>query len=116
MTRRKQKKNVPLIWKYSDAFLKAFANKPIGSIWAAYKAALKVPYNTLDLTVFIEKMIRTKPERTGLYLALGILYRANDDPQLASEYFEKYINCSDNPKNVIDVLNRKGIYSADIIK
>ena len=56
----KQKKNAPLIWKYSDAFLKAFANKPVNSILMAYRSALKVPYNTIDLIVFIEKMVEKK--------------------------------------------------------
>ncbi len=106
----KQKKGAPLVWRYSDAFLKAYSNRSIGSIWAAYKSALKIPYNTLDLTVYIEKMAETRPEKVGLYLALGILYKVNDDSQLASECFEKYISCSKDSNNVRDVLHKKGLY------
>jgi len=88
--------------------LKAYANRSIGSICNAYKSALKVAYNTLDITVFIEKMVEKKPDKVGLYLALGILYQANNDNKLALENFKKFIACSDNPDKATDVLRKKG--------
>lgn len=55
----KQKKNAPATWKYSDAFIKAYSNKSIGSIVSSYKAALRVPYeNIMDLTIFIESILK----------------------------------------------------------
>ena len=107
----KQMKHVPQIWKYSEAFLKAYDNKSAGAIIASYNSALRVEYNTLDLIVFIESVLEREPERRGLYLAVGILYKKRGENALANENIKKYVECSADYKKTIDILNKKGLWS-----
>lgn len=106
----KQMKKVPQIWKYSEAFLKAYENKSLGSICSSYKSALLVPYNILDLIVYIEAIIEKEPERSGLLLALGILYRNVGNETLANDYLKKYIQSVPEPLKAKEMLIKKKIY------
>lgn len=110
----KQMKHAPQIWRYSEAFLKAYDNKSIGSIVASYNSALRISYNITDLIVFIESVLKREPNRVGLLLAVGILYKNLGDEQLADENIRKYIECSDEPQKTTDVLIKKGLFSRDI--
>ena len=107
----KQMKHAPQIWKYSEAFLKAYDNKSIGAIVTSYNTALRVPYNIPDLIVFIESVLEREPNRIGLLLAVGILYKTLGDKALSDESIKKYIECSVDHKKTIDILSRKGLYS-----
>ena len=107
----KQIKNAPQNWKYSEAFLKAYDNKSIGSIINSYNTALKVPYNIPDLIVFIESVLEREPNRSGLLLAVGILYKNIGDELLANESLRKYVECSADCEKTSQILMRKGLYS-----
>lgn len=96
-------------WKYSEAFLRAYEDRTIGSIVSGYKAALKVKYNIVNLIYFIEKVLEAHPERRGLHLALAILYEDNEDYQLAKEHFDLYVSSSENADKTKDILRKKGI-------
>lgn len=106
----KQMKHVSQIWKYSEAFLKAYDNKSIGSIVTSYNSALHVPYNITELIVFIESVLEREPNRYGLLLAVGILYRSLGDDKLADDCIEKYIECSVDTQKTIEVLRKKKLY------
>lgn len=106
----KQMKNAPQIWKYSEAFLKAYDNKSISTILSSYNAALRVRYNVLDLIIFIESVLEREPNRKGLFLAVGILYKSCGDNELAFENIRKYIECSTDSKKTKDILHKKGLY------
>lgn len=105
----KQMKGVPPTWKYSQAFLKAYENKSINTICNSYKDALKVNYNRLDIIVFIETILQQQPERTGLFLALGILYQSIESYEsYAKDNFNKYINNVSDSDNARQILEKKG--------
>ncbi len=108
----KQMKRAPKIWKYSEAFLKAYDNKAVGSILSSYKSALTVPYNIADLIVFIEKVLEREKNRTGLYLALAILYKDVGDVLLSNENFAKYISCASDEHRIREILRKKNLYSS----
>ena len=105
----KQMKKVPLIWKYSEAFLKAYDNRSIGSVCSSYKMALKVDYNVQDLIVYIEMILGKEPERTGLCLALGILYNSMGDSGLSQEYLERYLASESDPDKAREILRKKAL-------
>lgn len=107
----KQMKHAPQTWKYSEAFLKAYDNKSINTIVTSYNVALRVSYNILDLIIFIESALEREPNRHGLLLAVGILYKSLDDKELSDESIRKYIECSVDRKKTIDILSRKGLCS-----
>lgn len=107
----KQMKHVPKAWRYSEAFLKAYDNKSIGAIVTSYNTALQVPYNIAELIVFIESVLEREPNRSGLLLAVGILYKDLGDKKLADESIERYIACSMDCKKTIDILRKKNLYS-----
>ena len=97
-------------WKYSEAFLKAYDNKTIGSIYKSYKDALKIDYNIPDLIVFIEMILIKETNRFGLYLALGILYNSIGDTKLSIENIEKYLNNVSDLDKAKEILIKKGLY------
>lgn len=103
----KQMKKVPLVWKYSEAFLKAYDNRSIGSVCSSYKMALKVDYNVQDLIVYVEMMLGKEPERIGLCLALGILYNYMGDSRLSQEYLEKYLASEADPDKAREIIRKK---------
>lgn len=107
----KQMKHVPQIWKYSEAFLKAYDNKSIGSIITSYNTALRVEYNIPDLIVFIESVLEREPNRSGLLLAVGILYKNLGDEELSDESIKKYIESTKDPQKTVDILTKKKLYS-----
>lgn len=108
INRCKQIPKVPLLWRYSEAFLKAYDNKSIGSVITSYRMALKVPYNLPDLIVFIETILEKEPERFGLKLALGILYEAQGDYKLSKDNFNQYVLLSSQPDKSKALLQKKG--------
>lgn len=110
----KQIKHAPQTWKYSAAFLKAYNNKSINTIVVSYNAALRVPYNISDLIIFIESVLEREPERRGLLLAVGILYKNLGDEELANKSIKKYVECSEDREKVTCILKRKGLYSVDV--
>ena len=107
----KQIKQAPQIWRYSEAFLKAYDNKSISAILNSYNAAFRVPYNIPDLIIFIESVLEREPKRSGLLLAVGILYKNLGDEELANDSIKKYIECSIDRKKTIDILSKKSLYS-----
>ena len=100
-------KKIPLIWKYSEAFLKAYENKSINSICTSYKSALLVPYNTQDLIVYIEAVLEKNPDKYGLMLALGILYYYAGDEVLSKDYIDKYLLYVPDYKKAKDILIKR---------
>lgn len=106
----KQMKRIPLIWKYSEAFLKAYKNQSLDSICKSYKSALRVPYNTVEIIEFIEVILQKESKRIGLYLALSILYRNEGDDKLADYYIDKYLSNVLNPQKAKELLIKKGLY------
>ena len=106
----KQMKQVPLIWKYSDAFLVAYENRSLATICSRYKNALCVDYNILDLIVFIERVLEKEPERIGLFLALGILYRRIDDISLSDKNIATYLSNVSDPQKAKTLLIKKGLF------
>ena len=107
----KQIKQAPQIWRYSEAFLKAYDNKSISAILNSYNAAFRVPYNIPDLIIFIESVLEREPKRSGLLLAVGILYKNLGDEELANDSIKKYIECSIDRKKTIDIFSKKSLYS-----
>lgn len=107
----KQMKKIPLIWKYSEAFLKAYENKSINSICTSYKSALLVPYNTQDLIVYIEAVLEKNPDKYGLMLALGILYYYAGDEVLSKDYIDKYLLYVPDYKKAKDILIKRKMIS-----
>lgn len=106
----KQMKQKSQIWKYSEAFLKAYDNKSIDAIVTSYNSALRIPYNITDLIVFIEQVLVREPNRIGLFLAAGILYRNLGDDKLADENMEIYIALSPDSKKTIEILRKRKLY------
>lgn len=106
----KQMKKIPLIWKYSEAFLKAYENKSIASICSSYKNALLIPYNIQDLIIYIEAVFEKEPEKHGLMLALAILYNNVGDDELAKEYLDKYLSFVSDYEKAKNILIKKRIY------
>ena len=105
-----KQRNEPPAWKYSDAFLKAYENKPIGSICSSYRSALKVKYdNKQDLIIFVEMILEKEPNRLGLYLALGILYKEEGDISLSRNNLELYIKESPDPAKAREILIKKSL-------
>lgn len=100
-------------WKYSDAFLCAYENKSLTKIVQAYSRALKVKYDLQDLIIYIEMIVKNRPEKIGLYLALGILYEENGDIILAKENYDIYIEQQENKMKTLEILKKKGKYSFD---
>lgn len=112
----KQMKHVSQEWKYSEAFLKAYENKTIGAIVSSYNSALRVEYNIADLIVYIESVLEKEPNRIGLFLAVGILYKYIGDEELASENINMYVNSSKEPKKTIEILKKKNLYFKQLEK
>ena len=106
----KQEKNASREWKYSEAFLLAYDNRSLTKICSSYNQALRVPYNIQDLIIFIEKVLNKEPNRTGLYLALGILYKSIDDEKLQNESIETYIASVSDPQKIKQQLIKKKLY------
>lgn len=106
----KQKKNAPGDWKYSEAFLKAYENRSVSAICSSYKTALRVPCNIQYLITFIETFLSKEPERSGLYLALGILYDYLGDEKLKKENIDDYISTSSDHNKTIETLTKKKLY------
>ena len=77
----------------------------------SYNAAFRVPYNIPDLIIFIESVLEREPKRSGLLLAVGILYINLGDEELANDSIKKYIECSIDRKKTIDILSKKSLYS-----
>lgn len=103
----RQTKNVPQVWKYSEAFLKAYENKSIGSILSSYKSALKIEYDVQDLIIYIENIFEKEPNRIGLSLALGVLYKSIGQNDLSEQSINDYINKCDDPVKAKDIMIKK---------
>jgi len=106
----KQRRYEPQIWRYSEAFLKAYDNKSAGTIISAYNTALRIPYNIPDLILFIESVLEREPNRVGLALAAGILYKSLGDQILAIESIRKYVEGAADRKKTIEILKKKNLY------
>ena len=90
--------------------MKAYENKPIGSICSSYRSALKVKYdNKQDLIIFVEMILEKEPNRLGLYLALGILYKEEGDISLSRNNLELYIKESPDPAKAREILIKKSL-------
>lgn len=79
-------------WKYSDAFVAAYSEKPTMTVYRKYVQAFKVDYNIVRIIDFIEYIKAEEPERKGLYLALGLCYEKVGDYALAKQNYEQYIS------------------------
>ncbi|MCW7471700.1 tetratricopeptide repeat protein [Leptospira kanakyensis] len=88
-------------WKYSVAFLFAYKND-LDRAYSYYISAIKTPgenFPILDSETFIMMVLEKEPNNSSLYFALGILnYYAKEDYILAKDYFEKFLNLSQNNK------------------
>ena len=78
-------------WKYSDAFVAAYSEKPPMTIYRKYTQAFKVDYNIVRIIDFIEYIKTEEPEKRGLYLALGLCYERAGDYALAKQNYEQYL-------------------------
>lgn len=70
------------IWLYSDAFLSAYEGASTHTILNKYKKAFSCEYNIVYIIKFIEDKLQENPNKTMLYLALGLLYQQIGDIQL----------------------------------
>lgn len=94
-------------WKYSEAFLSAYMNQSPSTIYNKYKRAFSNEYNLLYLIDFIENYLHIKPDKVGLYFALGLLYLEVGDDSLAIINFNKYIEHYTNCDKVLDILKNR---------
>lgn len=97
-------------WKYSEAFLNAYENKSLAKIVQSYSNAFKVQYDLQDLIMYIEMIVERRPERNGLFLALGMLYEENGDVDLAKENYDIYIEQQFDKDKTLAILKKKGKY------
>lgn len=98
-------------WRYSDAFLAAFTGKSPLTIYKKYMYAFKVDYNLIQIVDYIEYIISEEPERTGLFLAAGLVYEEMGDRELSNCYFKKYLDANTN-STIQDLLEEKMAQSA----
>ena len=80
------------IWRYSDAFLKAYNSSNPLTIYRKYQQAFSVPTNIPEIITFIEMISSEEPDRNGLKFALGLLYSELPDSELCEESFNSYIS------------------------
>lgn len=77
-------------WKYSDAFLSAYKENSLLTTYRKYKNAFKVPYNLLDLSLFIEHILDIEPHKKSLHFALGLIYNEIGDVSLMGKHFNAF--------------------------
>lgn len=100
-------KGEPQVWKYSEAFFKAYENRAIASIYSSYEKALKIDYNIQDIIMYIEMVLNREPDKSGLHLALGILYNKLGDSSLSKNNLNKYLDMSPNSEGARAFLKAK---------
>lgn len=77
-------------WKYSDAFISAYAGESEGKVIYKYMQALKIPYNHSELIGFIEDIL-IDDSREMLYFALFILYFEVEEYATARKVLHDYL-------------------------
>ena len=108
-------KNGP--WKYSVAFLKAYAGEGEGKIIYHYKQAFKVQYEHMDLISFIEDILIKEPDRNMLRFALLLLYLQIGDIKISKGLLKEYLENKESSyidENTINQL--KQLYGKDVIE
>ena len=79
-------------WKYSEAFLCAYAERTPGMVMSKYNKAFMVPYdNPLELADYIELVIEREPDKLMLHLAVGLIYNHMGAIKLARQHLSFFL-------------------------
>jgi len=98
-------------WRYSDAFLTAYENRPPLMIYRKYSTAFKYDQDLSRIVDYIEYILDKEPDRIGLHLAAGLVYHEIDQKQLSTEHLNLYLKeCSND--SFSKILIDKGVWDA----
>ena len=90
-----------ITWLYSDAFLTAYSTTDKEVIYQKYLRAVKLDYNPLLITKFIENVLEDEPEKRMLHFALAIVYDSIDDFHLAAQHLSAGSFVPDKKKKML---------------
>ncbi len=98
-------------WKYSEAFLIAYESDNPNVVYGKYRALKNNGYNLIEITSFIESVLKENNGKCILHLALGVLYDINNYPKLASCHFKQFVDNYNGEiqlrKNSLDTIKQK---------